>query len=113
MRTSALLLLSLILVGSAFAGDESATNSSQEPAAQSPAAGSFSTMRYDEMGRLRFLPESEAMCLKLRTYVVRRIDPNSDITRLHSYRTCTPAWKFQTRSAVLQETPSPKMKRSD
>ncbi len=50
------------------------------------------------------LPENDRVCLKLRTYVVRRVDPVSDVTRLHSYSTCQPAWKFETRSAVQHES---------
>jgi hypothetical protein len=49
------------------------------------------------------LSKDDYVCLKLRTYVVRRVDPESDITRLHSYSTCQPAWKFETRSAVQKE----------
>jgi len=49
------------------------------------------------------LRKNEIGCLKLRTYVVRRVSPDSDVTRLHSYTTCQPAWKFETRSAVQRE----------
>jgi hypothetical protein len=111
MRISALLLLAFILLGSAFGSDESTTNSNQQQSSiQSAAPGPFFTMRDLESARLRYLPGIEATCLKLRTYVVRRVDPHSDVTRLHSYRTCTPVWKFQTRSAVQGEKPAAELR---
>lgn len=111
MRTSALLLLSLMLLGACFAADQPAANSNQDQSSI-PSTSPAQRFSYGANGasRLRYLPGNEPICLKLRTYVVRRVDPDSDVTRLHSYSTCTPAWKFQTRSAVLQETTPPERK---
>lgn len=47
----------------------------------------------------------DAVCLKIRSYVMKRDSKNSDATHLVGYSTCQPAKKFQLRSAV--ETPQP------
>lgn len=47
----------------------------------------------------------DAVCLKIRSYVMKRDSKNSDATHLAGYSTCQPAKKFQLRSAV--GTPQP------
>ena len=47
----------------------------------------------------------DAVCLKIRSYVMKRDSKNSDATHLAGYSTCQPAKKFQLRSVV--ETPQP------
>lgn len=42
-------------------------------------------------------------CLMLRTYIVVREDRDSDITRRDGEVICQPAWKFQTKSAVIHQ----------
>jgi hypothetical protein len=42
------------------------------------------------------------VCLMLRTYIVVREDRDSDVTRRDGEVICQPAWKFQTRSAVIE-----------
>lgn len=102
MRTSALLLLSVMLSATCIAADEpTVPNNVQAPVASAESSPSTTTLGE---ARLRFLPRTEAVCLKLRTYVVQRVDPRSDVTRLRSYSTCQPAWKFETRNAVQHET---------
>jgi hypothetical protein len=46
---------------------------------------------------------AEVTCLKLRTYIMAREDPHSDLTRLVRYRTCTPASRFDMRNAILTD----------
>jgi hypothetical protein len=46
----------------------------------------------------------EHVCYTLRTYIVVREERSSDSTRRDGEIVCQPAWKFQTRSAVLQES---------
>lgn len=50
----------------------------------------------DEMSR------DANVCLMLRTYIVVREERRSDVTRRDGEVICQPAWKFQTRSAVIQ-----------
>ena len=42
---------------------------------------------------------NDAMCATMRTYVVARERPGSDVTRIVGYSRCQPAWKFQLRTA--------------
>ncbi len=54
--------------------------------------------------KIAVLPGSDPVCLKLRTYVVHRVSPYSDVTHMHSYSTCQPSWKFEARNALRRET---------
>jgi hypothetical protein len=42
---------------------------------------------------------NDAMCATMRTYVMARERPGSDVTRVVGYSRCQPAWKFQLRTA--------------
>ena len=63
------------------------------PTADSPAA-------FDKLVDRNF-------CLKMRTYVVARDNPQSDVTHLRSYHECLPAWKFDLRTSQQQPTAPP------
>jgi hypothetical protein len=43
--------------------------------------------------------EDGPTCYTMRTYTVRRVNPDSDETRLFRYSTCPKAWKFGLRHA--------------
>lgn len=53
--------------------------------------------------RDREMSREENVCLMLRTYIVVREDRESDVTRRDGEVICQPAWRFQTRSAVIQQ----------
>jgi hypothetical protein len=42
---------------------------------------------------------NDAICATMRTYVMARERPGSDVTRVVGYSRCQPAWKFQLRTA--------------
>src|SRR3974390_666124 len=46
-------------------------------------------------------------CLKTRTYVVARDNPQSDVTHPRSYHECLPAWKFDLRTSQQQQPTAP------
>jgi len=50
-------------------------------------------------------PASENTCYALNTFVMARESKNSDATRLVAHRTCTPANRFQMKSAVVIPKP--------
>ena len=43
--------------------------------------------------------DSHVTCLTMRTYVVARENPNSDVTHPVRYYECVPAWKFDIRTS--------------
>jgi hypothetical protein len=47
-------------------------------------------------------PQTQNLCLKMRTYKVAPDSPHSDSTHPVGYSTCQPAVRFQTRSIVLR-----------
>ena len=105
MRLRNLLLVSALVLSFTLAALAQRPAEETDVALDGPAA---STPNQTEMARLPLrrtldLPKDERVCLKLRTYVVRRVNPESDVTRLHSYSTCQPAWKFDTRNAVVPD----------
>ena len=103
MRTSALLLLAVLFCGACVAADQPpATSDLQVLVALISPESSPITTKFSG-SKLQFLPRTDAVCLKLRTYIVQRVDPRSDVTRLRRYSTCQPAWKFETRNAVQHE----------
>jgi hypothetical protein len=44
--------------------------------------------------------QDNANCFYIRSYRVKRENPESDVTKLAGYSTCQPATRFQTKSAV-------------
>jgi hypothetical protein len=103
MRTSALLLLSLFVSAACVAADEPPTTRNKTSVALTSSEPSTTTAQLGR-AKLQFLPKTDAVCLKLRTYIVQRVDPHSDATRLRSYSTCQPASKFETHNAVQHGT---------
>jgi hypothetical protein len=50
---------------------------------------------------------SQALCFVLDTYVMRREDPNSDVTHPGSHTTCSPSEQYSLKNAVgVIETPT-------
>lgn len=43
--------------------------------------------------------QAENVCFTMRTYVVVRESPNSDVTRPTGYHECLPSWKLEVRSS--------------
>lgn len=43
-------------------------------------------------------------CLTMRSYIMQREAPDSDVTRPAGYQTCTPASRFQVKAAVDTKT---------
>jgi hypothetical protein len=42
----------------------------------------------------------EPVCFMMRSYVMQREEPGSEVTRPVKYRECQPSWKFEYRSAA-------------
>jgi hypothetical protein len=51
----------------------------------------------------RVFSQNDTTCLSIRSYRVRRDDPESDTTRLVGYSTCQPATKFQVKEATERQ----------
>jgi hypothetical protein len=49
--------------------------------------------------RARVLNQNDATCYSIRSYRVKRDDPESDSTRLVGYSTCQPSNRFQVKAA--------------
>jgi hypothetical protein len=106
MRLPALLLVTVVLLSAfSFAQDEalissdpSYTDSNQtaEQAIPEPA----DAWRVPLYRAERFDSAADAVCFTLRSYIMKRESPYSDVTRRVKHVTCQPAWKFEFRSAV-------------
>ena len=105
MRLPALLVVTIVLLSAfSFAQDEglilsepyySDSNQTVEQAIPQP-ADAWRVPLY----RAERFDSADTACLKLRTYIMKRESPYSDVTRRVKHVTCQPAWKFEIRSAV-------------
>jgi hypothetical protein len=107
MRLTTLLLL-IVAVLLLTAPAASFAQTSRPPKFDSAFTGDdASILRLDgsgllQSGDLRSLPkfdtgDTHVTCLTMRTYVVARENPNSDVTHRVGYYECIPAWKFDMR----------------
>jgi hypothetical protein len=92
-----------------FATDETPTSSTTpEPTSSAQASVDAGVWLHGHLPRRQFsvaererMPREENVCLMLRTYIVVREGSDSDVTHRDGEVICQPAWKFQTRSAVI------------
>ena len=107
MRTATLVPL-LLAVASVASADEltrrvssaamaAAQNSSNAATAPPTREGSDARRRRPEAGPTESFNDS--ICATMRTYIVKRVQGDTDETRVVGYARCQPAWKFQLRTA--------------
>jgi hypothetical protein len=107
LMTLLLLLVTLILLtapAASFAQTASLSKSGApftgDSAAILRADGSTPSMSDNPRGLRNFdSGDSHVSCLTMRTYVVARENPNSDVTHAVRYYECVPAWKFDLRTS--------------
>jgi hypothetical protein len=105
MRWSFLLLLMFVVP--AF-GQSPASNSKDFDLLKKPAT-SFDTSRFAvNTHRSKYLkpgnisPESEPVCFTVKTYMVERMDAESDVTRVVGSSSCQWSSQFTVKSAVVK-----------
>ncbi len=99
-------LLGFLLAASFLCGASDQATTHPTASVSPPQKNGVQSSLLDQEARYRKLLPAEAalpdakVCLMIRTYIMVRESPQSDVTHRDGYVVCQPAWKFQLRTAV-------------
>lgn len=105
MRLPALLFAIVLLLSPLCLARDQALSSSEPSSPDSNRTAEQATPQPADVWRVplhrsELFDSADAVCFTVRTYIMKRESPDSDVTRRVKHVTCQPAGKFEFRSAV-------------